>query len=710
MKKLKKLLLAITALSIAFVMSFPFVACNPGSEPSVTSTLTGITLDTAGAQTKFEKGEEFSYEGLVVTASYSKSDNTTSTDTVALNDPNLVIDHSTYKKDQIGSYEIDVTYTSGGVTKSNYYTVSVENYTGIGLKVSLASGVSEEILLTESASTASIDLTKIEVGVYTGKGTLIDTLTSDKYTTKLFKDDEELEETDNLKAGVYQIWAYADAQPYTGSSYQIKDWAFVAVVDNPQTLTFDSAAAGTVLKVEKGSNDTKIAAMVNTWKFDVSYASGAKVENVKVDVGTINVSEITDAATVTVSYTENVVSVSKGDIVTKPVTKTVDVTYKVTAPAGPQAETALWIPSATNLSADIAVGAKFVDNELFSGTNSDTTLKLNRKVPQDSGQPPITITNSDLTLTDGSTVNFTYSVRSSGNITENTGAHVISFTAKKDITLKVYSNFANSNVTTPKSGTVVATYAQRAQGETPQPITTAFDGSALNKFGGANGGPLEYAMLAGDTITLSYQQVGASTRLALFAVEAIGPVSGGSETSATYTFDFAELQAKVKERVSKIEPNTNPNNDNKPYITDDTLGDKIQLAATDFASEKNSFITFLSGSTKSDQYRTSSGGCFEIKGDRLQVTLTHAGTITIAFASTGTDNTSDFGLKKADGTFVSGTGATASTTAGMYSVSGTSFVEITFTVEAGTYTITTGSTTYDRGARINKLVVVDGVV
>ncbi len=117
----------------------------------------------------------------------------------------------------------------------------------------------------------------------------------------------------------------------------------------------------------------------------------------------------------------------------------------------------------------------------------------------------------------------------------------------------------------------------------------------------------------------------------------------------------------------------------------------------------------------------------ELKTDNttsgIKITIAGAGTITIAFSSTGSSNLSRIGLLDSDGKYVDGVlgelgsieaskvteDTTNPTEVGSYQVKGTTAVEITFTVSAGTYTIVSPSATTGRGCRINELSIVDAI-
>lgn len=208
------------------------------------------------------------------------------------------------------------------------------------------------------------------------------------------------------------------------------------------------------------------------------------------------------------------------------------------------------------------------------------------------------------------------------------------------------------------------------------------------------------------TATLTYEyktysgEVKTATGTAAYTI-----LSPGSAQTKKYEYSFAELTAKVLERTQ--------------------MADKIALTAADFATEKNSFLTFVSeGAGSSDQLRTNSDKtkftCFEIKGDRLQVTFSGKGTLTVGFSSTGGSNVSALGLKAADGTVIAGTPVDSSVTildadagdakAGYAKITGTSEGKVLFDIPAaGTYTISSiyPTDTSTRGARIYSIVMED---
>ena len=93
---------------------------------SATKSLDSITLDTSDAPTTFNVGDEFSYDGLSVTAHYDDG----SDDIVA---PTSV---SAPDLSTAGQKTVTVSYTEGGVTKTATYTVTVNAVSLVSIEVS----------------------------------------------------------------------------------------------------------------------------------------------------------------------------------------------------------------------------------------------------------------------------------------------------------------------------------------------------------------------------------------------------------------------------------------------------------------------------------------------------------------------------------------------------------------------------------------------
>ena len=96
------------------------------SSGSQTATLDSISLDTSDAPTTFNVGDDFSYEGLSVTAYYDDG-----TDDIVT--PTNV---STPDLSSAGQKTVTVSYTEGGVTKTATYTITVNAVTLESIEVS----------------------------------------------------------------------------------------------------------------------------------------------------------------------------------------------------------------------------------------------------------------------------------------------------------------------------------------------------------------------------------------------------------------------------------------------------------------------------------------------------------------------------------------------------------------------------------------------
>ncbi len=107
MKKLKQLIV----FCLVAVMALAFSACGEESKE-----LTSISVDSSAAKTEYTVGEEFSSDGIVVTANYSDS----STETVSSG--NYTVDSSAYSSTTAGTYSIVVSYS--GMSASYSVTVS----------------------------------------------------------------------------------------------------------------------------------------------------------------------------------------------------------------------------------------------------------------------------------------------------------------------------------------------------------------------------------------------------------------------------------------------------------------------------------------------------------------------------------------------------------------------------------------------------------
>lgn len=706
MKKLKLIVSTLASFLLAGAMSVSLVACapeapapeasapeesttpNPTPTPNIppktdedvgiesnedTLALQKITLE-GNYPTEFDLNAPYSSDNLSVSATYiditvevTEEDPNANVKTVDLNTSDYTIDYSEYDPSKVGTYTIYVSHTHAGVTRFASYDVSVnEKEPEIGGIV--ASAVEEKSAYTLTADVTSVTVGKDAVKVYRigSDGKPGETPLADAdYNVQLYLGSEKCQDNSAGENGVYCLEVSLASDP------AVKDFVLISVA-NPVSKIELAQSGDAVYTQEASSKDT----ISGTWQFTVTYANG-KTKTVKSgDAGlTIEIDTATASAKkAAVSYAETPAGASA------PTTVTCEVDYTITAKPVTGDQTYTVTHDVTDISSNTDfenVAAAWIVTwaEDKEDTSEGVVIDYADNLKGKSG--------SKKTIDESKSVNGSVTFDSSNTIT---------ITVKDNVTVESLVLWISHG----SDGTRTATFF----GGTIEPVSVAVtkDNTApLDKIEVSNLGKGEYTLTA-------------DQEMRIYEIDMTYTVKGTAAAATTYTFDFAELQAALKERVSKITPNTNPNNNSSPYIENGELGDKIQLEASDFEGEKNGFITFLTeGTSKSTQYRTAGGGCIEIKGDRLQVTLTHAGTITIAFSSTGGSSDSELGLKNSSGAYMEAeAGATAGSVAGMYKVTGTSYVEITFTVEAGTYTITTGTDKNDRAARINKLVVVDG--
>ena len=114
--------------SLLTLLLSTFLLCSCGSEPSyVDKSLTKIKLS-GDYQTSFTVGEEFNYDGLVVTAYYSDS-TYKEVNNYVVSSPNM---------NKVGSQSVTVTYIENNVSKSAYYAISISEVTPTLVSISLS--------------------------------------------------------------------------------------------------------------------------------------------------------------------------------------------------------------------------------------------------------------------------------------------------------------------------------------------------------------------------------------------------------------------------------------------------------------------------------------------------------------------------------------------------------------------------------------------
>ena len=343
MKKLKSLLLFFVCGLVACAMAIPLAACNDGTggggggdgSSEDNRVLQSITVDSFDAKVNFAVGEEFSYEGLTVTANYLVLGESITT---ATEDVTSKVDYDTSEFDnsKAGTYTVYLSYTYGTVTMYGDYNVNVLSDlegTIAGLEVTYDGA--RQIDLTAENPTATIDLTKIKVTRMSGD-TVDDVgetiLPEGNYTLSYSKDGGALTAVEagatslsGLTKGVYSIYALST---YTlgNETFEMSGFVTVFVVDSLASIAKDE---GGTLTYEYGADVNSIG---SDWTFTATYGSGAtvKLNAEDVDFGE-RVNDNEGENSVTVSYTEEVLKydAEADDAVTDSVTVDCDVTYTI---------------------------------------------------------------------------------------------------------------------------------------------------------------------------------------------------------------------------------------------------------------------------------------------------------------------------------------------------------------------------------------------
>ncbi len=343
MKKLKSLLLFFVCGLVACAMAIPLAACNQtgggggGGDGSSEDNrvLQSITVDSFDAKVNFAVGEEFSYEGLTVTANYLVLGESITT---ATEDVTSKVDYDTSEFDssKAGTYTVYLSYTYGTVTMYGDYNVNVLSDlegTIAGLEVTYDGA--RQIDLTAENPTATIDLTKIKVTRMSGD-TVDDVgetiLPEGNYTLSYSKDGGALTAVEagatslsGLTKGVYSIYALST---YTlgNETFEMSGFVTVFVVDSLASIAKDE---GGTLSFDYGADVNTIG---SDWTFTATYGSGAtvKLNAEDVDFGE-RVNDNEGENSVTVSYTEEVLKYDSeaDDAVKSSITKECEVTYTI---------------------------------------------------------------------------------------------------------------------------------------------------------------------------------------------------------------------------------------------------------------------------------------------------------------------------------------------------------------------------------------------
>jgi hypothetical protein len=360
MKKIKKLFPVL--LAVLVMLSLALTACSPNKkknegDTSVTETLVSISVDSDNAKKEYYIGEEFSYDGIVVTASVKSSDKTDA-ETRTLTSSDYTVDSTAYNKDVAGTYKIVVSYTLGTTTKIANYSVDVLNVSYDGLSVKVSESFVDTINLTADAPTASIDLNTVKNNITVSDinvdGTVGSAITD--YSIELYKGDVKCESTEGLDEGAYQIWLSKASDRF--ANYTRTCFVIVYVVNDLESISFVSGT-----KTQEVGKDV----ISDTWTYTATYANGA-TKSLSADDVTVTID--TKTAGENLKATVQYVSTNCNGVDT---TKTVEVEYTITnsASSTPTQSTNVTI----NIS-DLALGNTTAGGELVEDSGVYTTSSL----------------------------------------------------------------------------------------------------------------------------------------------------------------------------------------------------------------------------------------------------------------------------------------------------------------------------------------------
>ena len=213
MKKIKLFLPVLLSLVVIFALSL--AACKKTDKGNLQS----IEITAEPNRTVFMLGEEFSYAGIEVTATYSKS-------TKILTDEEYVVDASAYNAQKEGTYEIKISYSYNGVTADTSYDVKVSETVYDGLNVTLADGFT---LL----SNMYLNISDVIVREVDEEGVVIDEpLDRSEYTIEIYLGATKVSYDGGEVAvlsqkGTYQIWAFKDSSLVEG--YVLSGFVLITV-------------------------------------------------------------------------------------------------------------------------------------------------------------------------------------------------------------------------------------------------------------------------------------------------------------------------------------------------------------------------------------------------------------------------------------------------------------------------------------------------
>ncbi len=775
----------IIAVLAVFAMTMMLSACGIST---TVSKLQSVSVDVTNAKTEFFTGEEFSADGIKVTAEIKMANSNTPT-IKTLSASEYKVNSDSYNKFQPGKYTIRVSYTFEGETKTTTYDVTVGSREYDGISVELSNGVADTYHLT---SPVEIDTKAIVVKQTDQYGNLLDEV-AEGYTTTLYRGKEEVALSDGkatiTEGGAYQIWVEkpSSVQPF----YTLKAFVTVYVLDDVLTLTFDETAEGTLTTQEEGSD-----VISETWKFTVTYESG-KTKTVSAEDVDFTVKPDTSKAgenlTASATYTEKNAKSEK--VTTSEATVTYNVTEKqvpseseitVTAnandlPLGDITENTVLADGITLLATAEKKVTVDGNKKTFNGIEFTQRIKLNgkgnitaRNFKFDApGKGTVTLyaitgSSSDTTRTlslynaagealatseglPNAVTEVVFEIPAAGTyyVWASAAINVYYVSLYSDLSKTVSVNISDLeaatlteemvlcegvSITATASKTIVidanekelngVTFTKRlklggkgAQGYRSFKIDAQGKGTvtlyAITGSSSDTTRTLSIYNVAGETLATSEGLPNKLTEVT-FEIPAAGTYYIWC-SAAINVYYLSLTTVPTQATVDTYNFSLQELIDSITTVLGTAPADKTALKA-DYFTGANAFLTLGGSLGSSDQYRTSSGGCFEIKKGTLSVTFQGTGTLTVAFASTGGSNKSRLALMDSTGAIVAAQKTETSTAAlvtdgiedGAYEVSGTAFITLSFEItQPGTYTICAKYGVQNRGVRINAISMTD---
>ncbi len=254
-------------------------------------TLSSIAVTTDGAKVQYNVGEQFSKEGLVVTATYSNK--------TTKNVTNFEVDSSKFNASVAGEYEIIVSYKEGDITKTATYKVKVAEIVADHLEINTDNATTVFVkgdAFSSEGITVSIVFSNGETGSYAGTDFVVD---DSKYNAEVIGEYEitvTLEYEGKTLTGTYNVTVESNEVTITTVEQFLEMRTFVNADNvNPKIyrLGADLDLAGVTLDAPVGTftghfdgqgHTIKNATYVQTASKEgmlFKKVAGAVIENVK---------------------------------------------------------------------------------------------------------------------------------------------------------------------------------------------------------------------------------------------------------------------------------------------------------------------------------------------------------------------------------------------------------------------------------------------